>query len=194
MQRRVWGWDRQVLSSVAFLHVHHPCLWILPRQMIPHLNTVHREIDRSCLYIYSVCVCERVCACLTTSEKLSLGEINRCDVQLVVRDYSQRCDSISPQARAVVLFSVHGEAESGAKYKPWTQPTWMACFSFNCICSLTTMPFRFQLRGTRAVWQLQCWIHCHLDCNRVCSHAGFKYSWSKNTGVYSMFLFKQGTV
>lgn len=40
--------------------------------------------------------------CLTTSKKLSLGEINRCYVQLVVRDYSQRCDSISPRASAVV--------------------------------------------------------------------------------------------
>lgn len=108
MQRRVslgachWGWERRVLSSVAFLHARPPFLWIRPDRMAS--NT-----DASSLYVYSVCVS----VCLTTSKKLSFGEINRCFVQLVVRNNSQHCDSVSPRASAVVLPAV-GDVESGA--------------------------------------------------------------------------------
>lgn len=114
MQRRVslgachWGWERRVLSSVAFLHARRPLL-----------HTVHRETDASSLYVYSVCVS----VCLTTSKKLTFGEINRCFVQLVVTINSQRCDSVWPRASAVVLPAV-GDAETGANsgHSPYDWP------------------------------------------------------------------------
>lgn len=85
-----WGWDRQVLSSVALLHACHPFLldsfhikWICAS------NTVHSEIHTSRFYVYSVRLC------LAASKKLSFGEINRCYVQLVVRNHSQHFVTVS---------------------------------------------------------------------------------------------------
>lgn len=106
--------DRQVHPSMRryeFLRIIQLCI----------SKTVQREIDGSCLYFYSLCMCVCVCmfvyVCLSTSKKLSLEEINRCYVQLVVRDYSQRCDSISPRASAVVpSHGLETNLESGAKY------------------------------------------------------------------------------
>lgn len=168
MQRRVslgachWGWERRVLSSVAFLHARPPFLWIRPNRMAS--NTVHRETDASSLYVYSVCVS----VCLTTSKKLSFGEINRCFVQLVVRNNSQHCDSVSPRASAVVLPAV-GDVESGANSGHGTYE-----WPFFLSIVFAHQPWHHSgslLHGTKALRQLRC---CHLDHNSD-SHAACKY-------------------
>lgn len=90
-----WGWERQTLSSVAFIHA---CL-SFPLDYSPSNGCLlpTQSTDTSSLYLY--CVCLAVCL----SDQLHKALFSRCIVQLVVRNCSQPCDSLSPRARTVIL-------------------------------------------------------------------------------------------
>ena len=138
------GFFLQLFLTDGHYHLWHifPCLVlsfkILHIKRLCPSNTVHREIDRSHLNVY------RVCPDWTTFKKLSLGEINRCYVQLVVGDYSQCCDKISARAMAVILPTACC-LETESEKKPCTQPISLTNYPLplNCVCSLTTTPFKF---------------------------------------------------
>lgn len=151
-------------------------------------KTVHREINRSHLYIYSVCVCvpDHLRRALFRRDKQVQCAAGGTRLQPTLWQHLTLRPELSSCFLLVETWNLEPSINPGLSSHEWP------VFSFSCICSLTTTPFKFQLRGTRAVWQLQRWIHCHLDHNRVCSNAGSKCSWSKNTSVYSVFLFKWG--
>lgn len=90
-----WGWERQTLSSVAFIHA---CL-SFPLDYSPSNGCLlpTQSTDTSGLYLN--CVCLVVCL----SDQLHKALFSRCIVQLVVRNCSQPCDSLSPRARTVIL-------------------------------------------------------------------------------------------